>query len=551
MSGPAADNYGWVNDLIRTPSGRLVMVGSGNDEGTDNDFVARFTAGGRLDRSFGHASFAGADVPYFRSEAVASLGGERLVDVGGAYERSVVSETGVGKAQFGLRFLNADGSPDASAGPNGVVRTSIPGAEHATALTVVQVAGGRVLAGGQAAVARRSVLAIAAYGPNGALDASFGSAGVILDDVPGATDARVVRLIEAPDRSLLAIGRAIDAATKRPLLVVSRFSANGAVDLTFGGDGPLRRYSVPVAQCGRGCPAKDFGDPTDAVLQPTATGPRIVVSLAADARYRVFDEPRASPLPDYPREIGPLRPQFALLGLDLAGRPDASFGVDGRALVDFNTAARADRVAATADGRLIVAGSADERFALTRLLANGRPDRTFGGQGRVCAAGRGGAPPYAATGLVALPDGSSVFAGWAPIEQGGSALGASPETALIGKFRARFRQSVTCFDLGFASSYRRAKIAVILNAHLRLGLAIERYRGNHTRKLGIVNLGLRKPGLTASYWNGRLHGRRLTRGSYTAQLVQLDRRRRVKRTFATHAFAIPRTSSTDDSGHLS
>lgn len=541
-SGPPADNYGWVNDLVRTPAGRLVMVGSGNDEGSDNDFIARFTPAGKPDRSFTQAGFVGGSAaPYFRSEAVAPLASERLVDVGEAFA-GPQDTLEAGKGQFGLRFLDANGGPDTAAGPDGLVRTGFPGADSGSASAAVQTSGGRVVAGGEATVAGGSRLAIARYGPHGALDTSFGSAGTVLEEVPGATDAAVVRLIEAPDRSLLVIAAATEPTSRRALLLVSRLSANGALDPAFGGDGPLRRYSVPVAACARGCPAHDFGEPTDAVLQPTPTGVRVVVSLAAADR---------SPVPDYQREIGPRRPHFALLGLDVAGRPDPSFGLDGRVLVDFNTAARANRVVAAPDGRLVVAGSAAEHIAMVRLLANGRPDRTFGGQGRICVTAPNGDPPHAATGLVALPDASSVIAGWAPADQVWAG-GAASETAVIAKVRAQFKQSVTCFDFGLASGYHRAKIALTLNARLRLGLRIERTRGDHTHNLGLVNLGLHKPGLTTVYWNGRLHGQRLVRGCYTAKLVQLDRRRRIKRTFAARYFSIRVSAQNcyDDSAHL-
>ncbi len=399
------------------------------------------------------------------------------------------------------------------------------------------------MAGGAATLAGDSRLAIAGYGSHGALDVTFGSAGTVLLEVPGTTDAEVRKLIELPDHSILAIAGATDIMTKRPLLLIVHLSADGTIDSTFGGGGHLMRHSVPVANCNRTCPPYDFGTPTDAVLQRAPKVTRVVVALAAADR---------SPVPDYPREIGARRPQFTLLGLDVHGHADSAFGRAGRVLIDFNTAARANRVAALPDGRLTVAGSAAERFAVAGLRGNGRIDRSVGGRGRSCLSAPTGSYPHAATGLVALADGSSIVAGWAPADQVWAGGGAN-ETALIGKVRARFKQSVTCFDLGISTNYRRIKAALILNARLRLGLQITRETELHSRKLGTVDFGSREPGLATIYWNGRVHGRRLSRGCYAATLVQLDRHRLVKRAIATRSFAVRRSSASCyvDSAHLS
>jgi uncharacterized delta-60 repeat protein len=67
-----------------------------------------------------------------------------------------------------------------------------------------------------------------------------------------------------------------------------------------------------------------------------------------------------------------------------AGRLDPSFGGDGRVITD-PTPGRdvAGGVAIQPDGRIVVAGTADGRFAVVRYTVRGALDRTFGGDGIV------------------------------------------------------------------------------------------------------------------------------------------------------------------------
>lgn len=71
--------------------------------------------------------------------------------------------------------------------------------------------------------------------------------------------------------------------------------------------------------------------------------------------------------------------RFALSRLKANGTPDRSFSADGKRTTGFRGAAAANRVIDLAAGKLLVAGVAGDQFALARYLANGDLDPTFGG----------------------------------------------------------------------------------------------------------------------------------------------------------------------------
>ncbi len=114
---------------------------------------------------------------------------------------------------------------------------------------------------------------------------------------------------------------------------------------------------------------------------------------------------------------------FAIARLNANGSLDTGFNAGGKNTVSFNlggiTNAGARAAALQADGKIVVAGFAqrtanDTDFALTRLLANGFLDTSFGGTGKVnFSFNLGSVNDDEATGLAIQPDGKIIVAGFA------------------------------------------------------------------------------------------------------------------------------------------
>lgn len=120
------------------------------------------------------------------------------------------------------------------------------------------------------------------------------------------------------------------------------------------------------------------------------------------------------------RRTTPVAPALAMLlvvfltttAVAAAGDLDTTYGGDGTVTTDFTGGDDlAAAIAIQADGKIIVAGTTSQRFALARYDADGSLDATFGGDGRVTtrfARGR-----QVVNGLAIQPDGTIVAVGLA------------------------------------------------------------------------------------------------------------------------------------------
>jgi uncharacterized delta-60 repeat protein len=208
----------------------------------------------------------------------------------------------------------------------------------------------------------------------GRLDSGFGTAGIATTDL-GGNDDEAFDAAPLYDGGFVAAGRTDAKGLANIDFGVVRYTAAGAPDAGFGSGG-----IVKTDISGR-------GDQANAVaVQPDG---RIVV--AGFATDDVIDG------------------DFALARYNPDGTLDTTFGGDGIVITDFGThddAARA--LALQPDGRIIAAGSAGEKVALARYLADGRLDPSFGNAGSSVA---DLGPGAAANGVALTPSGQILLAG--------------------------------------------------------------------------------------------------------------------------------------------
>jgi uncharacterized delta-60 repeat protein len=113
---------------------------------------------------------------------------------------------------------------------------------------------------------------------------------------------------------------------------------------------------------------------------------------------------------------------FALARYLATGALDTSFSGDGKVTTNFGGDDRAYAVALQSDGKIVVAGTSNDNFALARYLANGNLDATFSGDGKVTTnvGGIGGTEETrdGTQSLVIQSDGKLVAAGFTGDHQG-------------------------------------------------------------------------------------------------------------------------------------
>ena len=275
-----------------SPAGGIVVAGQ--LEGSGALGVARLTAEGALDPSFGSggvAMLSGPDSSIVDSSVAALAGGAVLDAFGGT-----------------LTELSAAGAPNPSFAAGGTLALA------GTARQILAQPGGGVLV----LVPGQSV---SSYSPTGALETSYGSGGkasvpTVGDsfDAPDAPSSQT--LLPAPGGGTLVVG--LDGATT-PAAVIARLTANGRYDpsagpetqsvaLPFGGGTFLEGRDVSLNQ-------DPFSEPP-----PFAAIVRGDGSLLLASAVHVVDVPGAGAI-----DSGFVT-QWALAALTPAGALDPTFG---------------------------------------------------------------------------------------------------------------------------------------------------------------------------------------------------------------------------------
>jgi uncharacterized delta-60 repeat protein len=260
--------------------------------------------------------------------------------------RIVVSVNGNGALSdifrdgFTLARLNTNGTRDPTFGNAGVAYVSFGGNSFSFAQGLAMAPDGSFVVVGQTGSPSR--VALARFDANGVIDASFGTNGIVITDLPGANDA-ATDVLMGPDGRII-----VGAATTMTLppvpiplqySVLLRYFADGALDPSFDGDGIL---SV-VEPDGQGGVMGAVGGISDLAIQ--IDGKLVVTS-------------------------GSLSGDFLVARFNPNGAPDPTFGANGIVRTDFGTGNDSARaVAIQTDGNIVVAGSVNgSAFAVARYL---------------------------------------------------------------------------------------------------------------------------------------------------------------------------------------
>jgi uncharacterized delta-60 repeat protein len=305
--------------------------------------------------------------------------------------------------RIAVHRYNADGSLDLSFGGDGKVFTNLsPGRDW--------VGGMEVQPDGKIVVAGRSgglggMIALARYNPNGTLDTTFSGNGWVATNFTTGDEFAFGMALQA-DGKIVATGRAGRAGGR---IAVVRYTADGALDPTFSGDG---RVAVDFT------PGDDRAD--HVVIQADgkivaagtanyhSTGARFALirlhdngaldsSFSGDGKVTTnlvagFDgafEVAVQPSDGKIVAGGQAGRRVALLRYTDVGALDPAFSGDGKVFVDFTAGLDyAEELEIQNDGKIVAAGTANyfgrnARFALMRFEATGVLDGTFSGDGKV------------------------------------------------------------------------------------------------------------------------------------------------------------------------
>lgn len=365
---------GAENDLAHAaaldPNGNIIVAGWAK-MGAKNDFaLARFTADGAPDHSFGTAGKLTTDFGGDDDEAIAvALQPDgHIVAAGWTFNG--------GDLDFALVRYRPDGSVDTSFGVAGQQTTDL-GASDYIASVAIQPDGKIVVAGHTNTLGTLDFV-VARYLQDGTLDGGFGTDGVVITDFFQNNDWGASVALQK-DGKIVVAGLALTGSEYD--FALARYDTDGSLDNSFGTGG---KTTTAIG------PSDDKG--ISVVLQPDD---KILVGgyLHNGAHY-----------------------DFAIVRYDTDGSLDENFGAAGKTVTDFD--GKGDLIASLAlqpDGKIVAAGRSSNGqhydFALARYWPNGVLDEAFGGGGRVVTAmGVGLNSAFAA---LVQPGGNIVLAGHA------------------------------------------------------------------------------------------------------------------------------------------
>jgi serralysin len=194
--------------------------------------------------------------------------------------------------------------------------------------------GGKVLVVGRSG----NDFGLARYTADGALDKTFSGDGKLHTDFSKRADVARAVVVQTDGKILVAGNSGKDFA-------LARYTADGTLDQSFSSDGKL---------------TTDFaGGSDDGRSMVVQTDGKIVV-------------------------VGRSRKNFALARYNTDGTLDHSFSGDGKQTTDFaHRADSARAVSVRTDGRILVAGRSGKALALARYTAGGKLDLSFSHDGKL------------------------------------------------------------------------------------------------------------------------------------------------------------------------
>jgi uncharacterized delta-60 repeat protein len=336
-------------DVAIQSDGKIIAAGAHGTPNPNNlaDFaLARYDPDGTLDSTFGIGGQVTNDFGYLDRINAVAIQPDGKIIAAG-------SVTDMNREpNFALARYDPNGSLDLTFGSGGLVITDFdPTAQfgaQANALAI-QPDSKIIAAGVNNDPSNVSDFALARYNSDGNLDQSFGSAGLVSTDFNANSDDLATAVAVQQDGRIVAAGRSNAGAQTYPLFALARYNADGSLDPTFGSAGLV---------------ITDFGGSGDIVtgvlIQPDM---KILASGLSSTSTGNFN--------------------FGLARYNPNGSLDPAFGSAGLVTTDYGGIDDvASAVALQSNGKIVVAGHTDAGgnmdFALARYSSTGNLDPTFG-----------------------------------------------------------------------------------------------------------------------------------------------------------------------------
>lgn len=320
------------------PDGKILICGTASIS-TSDFFVMRFHANGTLDTTFDTDGKVMTDFGDSESVYDIALAPSGKIIVVGYTEVS-------GGGDYAIACYNSNGSPDTGFDTDGKVIVSFS-ANFDAAEAVAVLPDGRMMVAGYSSNGTDFDFSLLRLLANGALDTAFDTDGRVVTDFSGRDDRGHAMCVQ-PNGDIIVAGESVvtelPAMTEVPQVALARYRwVNGALDATFGTGGKFLATTI----ASEGCAAKSVA------LQPDG---KILVG-----GYAVEADPNN-------------RDQFLTLRFTVGGSLDPTFSGDGIALdlfgfTDLNAGCSGSAVLWQGSGRILTVGEARASNSATPTIA--------------------------------------------------------------------------------------------------------------------------------------------------------------------------------------
>lgn len=347
--------------------GRIVAAGYTQIGENVHFLVARFTANGSLDTSFGSghgyvmtrlSGAGGVDVDE-AANGVALLPGGKIAVVGSSDDTPDHH-----LVMMAVRY-NANGSLDTSFSGDGKLGIDLDVFDSNRAYAVAPTSDGKLVIAGSTNSDQK--IALVRLNNNGSFDSSFSGDGKVVTNL-GMTLAYADSLAILPSGRILVGGSAVRTSDGlKSSYMLAQFTSSGSLDTSFNGTG----FKV--------------------VRQSAGDGLELITSIAVLNSGKIvaggFKHGPGTNDPD----------DFALMRFNASGSVDTSFGVGGFRIGGMGSStvsAQMYKVVAQPDGKLLGIGfviteTSSLKLAIARYTSNGAFDTSFSGDGKLTLNGLG------------------------------------------------------------------------------------------------------------------------------------------------------------------
>jgi len=224
------DNF-IASAMLLQPDGRILVAGAVISSSIERMFVSRFLTNGDVDVAFGSGGLVTTDFPGLSAGAAAlALGADGKIVIAG-------TAGAFGSLDFAAARFASNGALDASFGAGGRVVVDMGGGSLVEgARGVVIEADGRIVLAGVSDAAEKG-FALLGLEPDGSVDAAFGNSGRAFPAL--GIEAECQAVVLQNDGKIVASGILGPSAT----MIAIRVLPNGAVDPSFGEAGIAKIFS--------------------------------------------------------------------------------------------------------------------------------------------------------------------------------------------------------------------------------------------------------------------------------------------------------------------